>query len=376
MEPYYVSTERLNREQVMVEYNRLTEDKLITQLLEASNTMFMILNPYRQIVLANKELLKVLNVETSDIICKRPGEALRCIHAEKLEAGCGASGFCNECGAFKSIIKAIHGEIVEAECRITSDRNGKREAFDLAIKAQPITYNNENYVLLSALDISNKKRREVLERTFFHDVLNTAGGVYGLSYELKDCLAELGDEYYEIADMMHVLSGKLIDEIKFQQQLLAAENNQLLLDIRKVSLQEFISTIIEVTRKNIDSNEVDIILQHCDDIEIETDSVLLQRILLNMLKNAVEASGIEDVVAVNVILNEDSVRFSVNNRQYMDESIQLQVFQRSFSTKGSDRGIGTYSMRLLGEEYLKGKVWFTSNVKEGTTFYLEIPKEG
>ena len=57
----------------------------------------------------------------------------------------------------------------------------------------------------------------------------------------------------------------------------------------------------------------------------------------------------------------------------MPRNVQLQVFQRSFSTKGPGRGIGTYSMKLFAEQYLKGKIWFTTEKSTGTTFYFSIP---
>jgi sensor histidine kinase regulating citrate/malate metabolism len=56
----------------------------------------------------------------------------------------------------------------------------------------------------------------------------------------------------------------------------------------------------------------------------------------------------------------------------MPVDVQLQIFQRSFSTKGNGRGIGTYSIKLLTEQYLNGKVSFVSNESEGTRFSLEF----
>jgi signal transduction histidine kinase len=57
----------------------------------------------------------------------------------------------------------------------------------------------------------------------------------------------------------------------------------------------------------------------------------------------------------------------------MPRDVQLQVFQRFFSTKGAGRGLGTYSIRLLTERYLKGNVSFTSSPEEGTTFRVCYP---
>jgi CheY-like chemotaxis protein len=57
----------------------------------------------------------------------------------------------------------------------------------------------------------------------------------------------------------------------------------------------------------------------------------------------------------------------------MAPHVQLQMFQRSFSTKGRGRGIGTYSVKLLTEKYLKGRVAFTSDPLTGTTFSVMVP---
>ncbi len=69
-----------------------------------------------------------------------------------------------------------------------------------------------------------------------------------------------------------------------------------------------------------------------------------------------------------------NVAASVHNAVVMPKGIQMQVFQRSFSTRAaSGRGIGTHSMKLFGECYLGGKVEFTSRKPEGITFTLTLP---
>jgi sensor histidine kinase regulating citrate/malate metabolism len=58
----------------------------------------------------------------------------------------------------------------------------------------------------------------------------------------------------------------------------------------------------------------------------------------------------------------------------MPPEVQARVFQRSFSTKSQHgRGLGTYSMKLLAENYLRGKVSFLSEVESGTVFFLDLP---
>ena len=108
---------------------------------------------------------------------------------------------------------------------------------------------------------------------------------------------------------------------------------------------------------------------------IITDRQLLRRVLGNMLKNALEATLPHGTVTLSCMDGGDAMTFCVHNPGVMPPEVQLQIFQRSFSTKGeSGRGIGTYSMKLFGERYLGGTIDFVSNQEEGTTFHLRLPK--
>lgn len=65
----------------------------------------------------------------------------------------------------------------------------------------------------------------------------------------------------------------------------------------------------------------------------------------------------------------------VFNSEVMSDEVKAQIFQRSFSTKGKGRGLGTYSVKLLTEEYLKGKITFISEKDFGTEFTLILPRD-
>ncbi len=100
---------------------------------------------------------------------------------------------------------------------------------------------------------------------------------------------------------------------------------------------------------------------------------LLFRVVGNMTKNALEACSADGTVTLGCH-GGDGVCFWVHNPGEIPHDIQLQIFNRSFSTKGQGRGIGTYSIKLLGEKYLGGTVSFTSNPESGTTFRIVVPR--
>ena len=110
-------------------------------------------------------------------------------------------------------------------------------------------------------------------------------------------------------------------------------------------------------------------------IRASSDPVLLGRVVVNMLKNALEASGEGESVEVEIAYEGDRALLSVRNSCCIPRPLQLQIFQRSFSTKGRGRGIGTYSMKLLTEKYLGGEIGFSSDETEGTVFRLLLPRE-
>jgi hypothetical protein len=104
-----------------------------------------------------------------------------------------------------------------------------------------------------------------------------------------------------------------------------------------------------------------------------SDVHLIKRILTNLVKNALEASFNSDTITLTAIEEGENIEFSVHNPGIIPEAVKQQIFQRSFSTKGVDRGIGLYSIKLLTTRYLKGKVIFTSEESTGTTFTVCLP---
>jgi len=84
--------------------------------------------------------------------------------------------------------------------------------------------------------------------------------------------------------------------------------------------------------------------------------------------------GAEVRVRFDIDVDTDLCSFHVHNDGMIPDAVAARIFQRSFSTKGTPgRGLGTYSMKLFGENILGGKVGFHSTDQQGTTFYLTLP---
>jgi K+-sensing histidine kinase KdpD len=367
---FFAPPERTQFDVLFDQINKIKNHSELTDVLNAIPEFVMILNKEREVVFANRSLLTYLktdeNVLTNGL---RPGEAINCQHAFENEAVCGTSEFCKTCGAVLSIINTQNGMKEDMqECRIT--QTDGCTALDLRVKSTRLTIENESFTIFTVSDISNEKRREALERIFFHDILNTAGGILGYTQILREADHE---ELIEFSESIEELSKRLIEEIQAQRQLIAAEGGKL--DIRRsiISSKELIHETIELYKNHVVAEGKTLQIEKVFDLNLFTDRGLLGRVLGNMVKNALEAEPFGSVILVSCFSLEGKVIFAVNNQTFMPRAVQLQIFNRSFSSKGKGRGLGTYSMKLLSERYLKGRVYFESSKESGTTFFAEYP---
>jgi len=364
---------RCSQVEIETQSKAISNNRQLLDVLNAFPGFVLVLNQTRQIVFANHSFLRFLEAPSlTEVLGKKPGDALACEHAVHSVLGCGTTVFCSTCGAAKAT-PLLHQPTNGAaqECRIRQEGSGT--SFDFRVQTAPFPGEDDSLYLFFLTDISHEKRRRALERIFFHDVANIAIGMVGMSRTL--CEKELGEKKEkQFKTVLHRYAHRLADEVEAQRDLAAAENNDLRLQAgpcESLALLDEVAAFYNNTG-NAQTSRVEIAAETVA-TEFFTDPRLLHRILINMTKNAIEASPPEAVVRLGCEQAGNDLEFWVHNQSCMPENVQLQIFQRSFSTKGSGRGLGTYSIKLLGERYLKGRVSFTSSPEKGTTFRFRCP---
>jgi K+-sensing histidine kinase KdpD len=373
---FFASAPRLSEKDILIENQIIGSQKFFTEIFGTIHGVCAVINRERQIIYANDDFLSLLGINSIEsILGKRPGEVVSCIHSAEQPGGCGTSYSCAYCGAVNAILESQStGSKAIKETRITSVLEGKTRSLDLRVSSSPITVAGEVFYVLMLLDISDEKRRAALERIFFHDLLNTAGGLNGLLTILKDGADP--EEVSELINLSEEASRDIIDEIMLHRQIRAAENGDLQVKIETVNSVIFLTAAIGKIKSHEVGQDKNIILSDSSvSIDFETDRTLLLRVIINLLKNALEATPKGESISAGTEESGEMIRFWIKNDAVIPTDVQNQLFQRSFSTKGNGRGIGTYSIRLLTENYLKGKASFVSNENEGTVFNIELNKK-
>lgn len=362
--------------EVIAVRQRLLLDRMLNSLIEALPDYALILNQERQVVAVNSRLLQGFGfADITELLGKRIGEVFGCINAADGPDGCGTSIHCSVCGALMAILESQERNTQSChECRLTLKRDGS--ALDLEVIANPATIDRIPLTLCIIKDISDQKRRSVLERVFFHDVINTAGGIHGLASLLADSRTIPPEKEAEYKGWMVQLSHRLIDEINHQRKLLAAEQGTFKPDLGLVEVGKLLQEVQALYSAHDIAAGRQLCLGEVPPISVISDAQILRRILGNLVKNALEATPAGGTVTLSATDDGDTLTFTVANPGVIPPDVQLQIFQRSFTTKGgSGRGIGTYSVKLFGERYLKGKVAFSSCAPDGTVFTVTIPKQ-
>ncbi len=364
---------RASQAEIEVAIHALAAHPLVVAILDSANVSMVIVNDELQIIAANQVLLEQLGSENVEgLRGKRLGEAIRCINAENESGGCAASANCRNCGTSRYILKSQqNGRPEKGECLLVMGESDQQHTSEYNVRATPVAIDERSFTVVALQDISDSKRRRVLERVFIHDLENTLTGLIGWSEDLAERMENDEDDS---ASSIERLSRRLAAEVSYYRALLAVEANDFEPSLQAVFPIEIIENVSAVFSHHSAAQGKNLVVNNpIPDITLHTDPAILERVLTNMTKNALEATPENGTVRIGCNADDNTCRFSVRNEGVIPREISRRIFQRSFSTKSSiGRGIGTYSMKLFGERVLGGRVGFTSSKEEGTTFHMEL----
>lgn len=371
MQTFFAPPARADNQTVSAEITLIDKSPVMATLLHSISGLLAIVNEQRQVVALNDPFLSFLGItDSASCLGLRPGEIVHCIHANEEPAGCGTTLYCQSCGAAVAMVTSFESGVPnEQKCALTTETLGISTDLILQVKAHPVTIEGCRFLLLFLHDITRQEQQSALERIFFHDISNTISSLIGVA----DLLAE---EYPgHLSGLVQRLSLRLVNELTVQRCLSQESFNDYKPVLRLIVAGELLEEVRQVMHLHPAAAKRAITMStDCAETAIITDHSLIMRIFCNMTINALEATDEQGEIKIWAERTNDTITFCVWNRRVIPDAVAPRIFQRYFSTKAqAGRGIGTYSMKLFGETYLKGSVFFTSSVENGTTFCFSLP---
>jgi C4-dicarboxylate-specific signal transduction histidine kinase len=146
-----------------------------------------------------------------------------------------------------------------------------------------------------------------------------------------------------------------------------------------VDLNEATREVIALSLGDIQKGRASVRTEFADDLQLVTaDRVQLQQVVLNLLRNALDAmSTVEHRRRDLLIRTErdegDSVRLSVKDAGVgFDPRAVDKLFEAFYSTKSDGMGVGLSVSRSIIENH-QGRLWAVLNDGPGATFAFSVP---
>jgi signal transduction histidine kinase len=141
--------------------------------------------------------------------------------------------------------------------------------------------------------------------------------------------------------------------------------------------------IFDLLQKNVDylqtrlSEKIQIRLNNnCNNTTIPLNETLMEWVIENICKNAVDAMQGEGTITINVYSDKEYVKIEISDTGIgMTKNEFKQIFEPGFTTKKRGWGLGLSLSKRIVEIYHKGKIYVRSSEKNiGTTFCISLHK--
>jgi signal transduction histidine kinase len=108
--------------------------------------------------------------------------------------------------------------------------------------------------------------------------------------------------------------------------------------------------------------------------DVMADPILIEQVLLNLLKNGVEAMEQSDYHTLHLVITEQGalVEFAVIDRGHGLRDPE-RLFEPFYSTKSEGLGMGLNICRTIIESH-HGRLWASANPDGGTIFRFTLPR--
>ncbi len=259
-------------------------------------------------------------------------------------------------------------------------------------RGQPMMYVGQAEDLTQRLE-AERLAKESQDRLAHVTRLQTLGEMAaGIAHEINQPLtaisnyAHAGRRLLDSSPTDKQQLSQALEKITLQAERAGDVIRRLRNFVRKRSSARTIVHVDQLVRDAVRLAEVDAAF-HDLSIELQlgerlpavlADPVQIQQVLLNLLRNAMEAMEAPDcsprILTVRAeAADETTLVISVQDRgEGISAEVERQLFTTFFTTKSFGLGLGLAISRSILESH-GGRLWFTRNADRGATFHISLP---
>jgi signal transduction histidine kinase len=236
-------------------------------------------------------------------------------------------------------------------------------------------------VAVSALRTS-RERQEELVRFIAHDLRSPLGIVIGGLQALNDIGGETTDgTQKDLVETCIVSGNRMLMLVNSLLDVARLESGHMPLQLSQADVQDLMASSLKQVEWWAQEQHITILLQQEPSItSVYADPALTERVLVNLLSNAIQFSQRESIITIRIAsLNASTIVFSVTDqgcgipKEWL--SRVFDKFAQVEAHKMGDRigsGLGLTFCRLAVEAQ-GGRIWLKSAINKGTTVTFTLP---
>ncbi|MEJ2636758.1 MAG: PAS domain S-box protein [Calditrichia bacterium] len=203
-----------------------------------------------------------------------------------------------------------------------------------------------------------------------HEIRNPLVSIGGFSRLLEKKLPSNSD----LKNYTSIISSQVANLESILNNILSIANPKKP-ERRKVDIHQVIHQVLMMMDDVIHKRDVEVVLQfRCSESTVWGDEKLLFQVLLNLVKNAIEAMLTKRVLTFTTLCEDQYIRIFIQDSGHGIPQEHLQkIYDPFFTTKADGTGLGLAIVRQIVLDH-KGFIEVESVEGEGTTVRLSIPR--
>ncbi len=279
---------------------------------------------------------------------------------------------------FELIIINLDGVKIPVEISLTAIQEGEK---NVAIQFIMRDISERKKMEQQLIQASKMSAIGELASGVAHEINNPLACIAGYAEELREKLDRvkplISKEKEEFIDYLDIIIEQVYRCKEITKNLLNFARNDPLRLVR-TNIFEVINKAIALIEFKKKGKNIQIITEGDENLEVFTDPCQLQQVLLNILKNAIEAINSDGVIRITTYINNKNIEIKISdNGRGIPSEYLGKIFDPFFTTKPPSKGTGLgLAISYTIMQRLNGRIEVESQEGKGSTFTLILPKRG
>ena len=252
----------------------------------------------------------------------------------------------------------------------------------LFVKAHPLNRNGENYLFMTATDLTKLRKLESFRSDFVanvsHEIKTPLTGIVGAVEALED--TPTPDARQRLLEMLKLQSKRLNNLVQDILSLAALEKEQHNpgRHFDQLQLDDVAANAVNLCLMNAENSQIQLAAGELPPITIQGDSALLEQALVNLIENAIKYSCGTQITVTLEKHAKHAVLSVQDNGIGIPQEHQERIFERFYRVdKSRSRELGGTGLGLAIVKHIaqlhNGRAEVESKPGQGSTFKIILP---